>query len=312
MEKFSNQDQQQNLKNIKKDDIFKLSYQVQQHTKALRSITSNKQGILATGSLDGVCAIFKKKENHYTHILDTKYHKDSPIYIVRCSCDDNFIFTGGKDAIINMMDCQGTLLKDFVGHTKTVNSISQAEPDCFISGSWDGTAIVWDIESSRQMFQLEGHSHAVTTLALPNKKFITASQDKAIKFWDADKLIRTVELGHEDIIRSIILDDSSETFYTCSNDTVIKQWTMDGRLIGKLEEHEGFLFSILKKNGILFSAGDDKVVKYWKNSKVMGELYHPNTIWDMASDEIGDLITGKNLNDFFLLIFFLNNYFLIK
>lgn len=295
MEKtISHQDNQQNFNNINSEDVFKLSYQIQHHTKALRSITTNKSGFLATGSLDGVCAIFQKKDNLYAHVLNTQHHKDSPIYIVRSSIDDNFIFTGGKDAIINMMDCQGNLLKDFVGHTKIVNSISQAEPDCFISGSWDGTAIVWDIESSRKMFLLEGHSHAVTTLALPNKKYITASQDKAIKFWDADKLLRTVELAHEDIIRSIILDDSSESFYTCSNDTVIKQWTMDGRMIGKLEEHEGFLFSICKKNGILFSGGDDKVVKYWKNSKVIGELYHPNTIWDLACDESGDLITGIN------------------
>ncbi len=279
--------------NQEQSDIFKLSYQVQHHTKALRSITTNKQGILATGSLDGVCAIFQKKENHYSHIANTQHHKDSSIYIVRSSIDDNFIFTGGKDGIVNMMDCQGNLLKDFVGHNKIVNSISQAEPDCFISGSWDGTAIVWDIESSRNMFQLAGHSHAVTTLALPNKKFITASQDRAIRFWDGDKNVTTVELAHEDIIRSIIIDDTSETFYTCSNDTVIKQWTMDGRMIGKLEEHEGFLFAICKRNGILFSGGDDKVVKYWRNSKVLGELYHPNTVWDLACDESGDLISGN-------------------
>lgn len=276
-------------------EIFKLSYQVNHHTKALRSIAINKKGILVTGSLDGTCAIFEKKEEnlfHYTHVKNTQLHRDS-VYIVRNSIDDNFFFSGGKDTIINMMDIQGNPLKEFVGHVKIVNSLSQAEPDCFISGSWDGTAIVWDIESSINMYQLGGHSHAVSTLALPNKKFITASQDKSIKFWDKDKLVRTVELAHQDIIRSIVLDDSSETFYTCSNDAVIKQWTMDGRLIGNLQEHESFVFTIMKKNGILFSGGDDKLVKYWKGSIVLGDLYHPNTVWDLACDENGDLISGK-------------------
>jgi phospholipase A-2-activating protein len=289
---------EKNINNTQIQEIYRLSYQNNHHVKALRSVCVNRKGILVTGSLDGTCAIFKdlpsteSSFNKYSLIQSTHHHKDS-VYVVRSSVDDNFFFSGGKDALINMMDCNGNLLKDFIGHTKIVNSISQAEQDSFISGSWDGTAIVWDIETSQNIIQLEGHSHAVTTLALPNKKFITASQDKAIKFWDKEKLIRTIELAHEDIIRNIILDESGDSIYTCSNDATIKQWTMDGRLVGNFEEHEGFLFTILKKNGYLFSGGEEKIVKYWKGSHVIGDLYHPNTIWDMGCDENGDLITGK-------------------
>lgn len=273
---------------------YKLSYTVGHHEKALRSIALNKNRILVTGSLDGICAIFRKDEaGKFIFDKNTQLHRDS-VYIVRSTVDNNFFLSGGKDAIVNLMDCEGNLIKDYIGHTKIVNSLSQAEPDYFISGSWDGSAIVWDIETSQSLYQLSGHSHAVATLALPNKKFITASQDKAIKFWDNEKLIRSVELAHDDIIREIILDDQNGTFYTCSNDCFVKQWTLDGRLIGKLDEHEGFLFSIKKKNGILFSGGDEKMVKYWQGSKVLGNLPHPNTIWDMACDENGDLITGKN------------------
>jgi phospholipase A-2-activating protein len=294
---------QQNLNTNMNDDLFKLSYEVYHHTKAIRTLSVNKRGILVTGSIDGTCAIFEKKEPefHYTLLNSTKLHTDG-VYIVRSSIDDNFFFTGGKDAIVNMMDNQGNPLKEFIGHTKIVNSISQAECDTFISGSWDGTAIVWDIETSKDILQLTGHSYAVTTLALPNKKFITASQDKAIKFWDGGKLYKTVEAAHEDIIRCIILDEDRNSFYTCSNDTVIKQWTMDGRMIGVLENHESFLFTILKKNGILFSGGDEKIVKYWQGSKVLGELFHPNTIWDMACDENNDLITG-NFNTLYYFLY---------
>lgn len=280
-------------KSLQDDIFFNLSYQINHHTKALRSLSVNNNGILVTGSFDGLCSIFEKNaQNQYQLKVNTTHHKDG-IYVVRSSVDNHFFFTAGKDLVINMMDCEGNLLKDFVGHQKIINSLSQAESDSFISGSWDGTALVWDIEKSVPIYQLGDHSYAVSTLALPNKKYITGSQDKKLKIWDKDKLVNTIELAHDDIIRDIILDENGNSFYTCSNDCIIKQWTMDGRLINKLAEHDGFLFTILKKNGILFSGGDEKIVKYWKGSKVLGDLLHPNTVWDLDMDPAGDLITGN-------------------
>ena len=82
-------------------------------------------------------------------------------------------------------------------------------------------------------------------------------------------------------------------FFNDSKQDAANTTAHNNRLIGILEKHESFLFSILKKNGYLFSGGDEKVVKYWKGSEVLGDLYHPNTIWDMACDENEDLITGN-------------------
>ena len=42
------------------------------------------------------------------------------------------------------IDKEGNPAKIFEGHTLTVNSLSQSVPGELVSGSWDGTAIVWD------------------------------------------------------------------------------------------------------------------------------------------------------------------------
>ena len=82
------------------------------------------------------------------------------------------------------MDNEGNPLSNYIGHSQTVNSISQYDRDNFISGSWDATARVWDLESGKCKYVLKDHSHAVATCALENSRYITGSQDKKIKFWN--------------------------------------------------------------------------------------------------------------------------------
>jgi phospholipase A-2-activating protein len=63
----------------------------------------------------------------------------------------------------------------FEGHENCVNSLSQAMPGELVSGSWDGTAIVWDTKTGKPLAKLEGHAHAVAVLSLPNGIIITGS-----------------------------------------------------------------------------------------------------------------------------------------
>ena len=76
----------------------------------------------------------------------------------------------------------------------------------FISGSWDTTARIWDINKQVSLYVLPDHAYAVTVLALPNETYVTGSQDKNLNFWDKNgKKISSVNNAHDDIIRSIII-----------------------------------------------------------------------------------------------------------
>jgi phospholipase A-2-activating protein len=224
-------------------DTYNISESIYHHKNILRTISCNGLGIVVSGAFDKTCAYFTRSEEtgSYIHLKDTSYHEDY-VYIVRSDIKDRGFFTGSKDKKVIFMDNEGTPMGEFIGHLNTVNDISQAEPNTFISGSWDATAKIWDINTQKCLYTLKDHSYAVSTLALENKKYITGSQDKKLKFWDQDKLVRTIDDAHDDIIRSIILSPDGNTFYSTSNDCVIKQWTFGGELIAELKGHDGFIF----------------------------------------------------------------------
>lgn len=278
------------------NDTYNLSQQILHHKNILRTIACNNKGIVVTGSFDKSCAFFYRTEENgpYVHLRDTNYHDDY-VYVVRPEILDRGFFSGSKDAKIIFMDNEGNPLGEFIGHTGTVSDISQSDKDTFISGSWDTTAKIWDINTQKCLFTLKDHSYAVSTLALQNKRYITGSQDKKLKFWDGEKLIKTIENAHDDIIRDIKISNDGMTFYTCSNDYSIKHWTFDGELIEVLTGHEGFVFRLgfARGTNMMFSAGDDRIVKTWKNNKFTQDLFHPNTIWDLAVNPINnDLLTA--------------------
>ena len=79
------------------------------------------------------------------------------------------------------------------GHVDWVSSIAFS-PDgkTLVSGSHDGTLILWDTVTGRQLRSIESHRlhgrpFAVTSVAFSpdGKKLLSASSDKTLRFWDA-------------------------------------------------------------------------------------------------------------------------------
>ena len=282
--------------------IYNLSQSIAHHKDTLRTIACNNKGLLVTGSFDKNCSFFQSNEDgNYEFLKDTNYHEDY-IYTVIPDCLDRGFLSGSKDKRIIYMDNTGNPLGEFGadgdGHTATVNSLSSHKScdNLFISGSWDTQARIWDINKQITLYVLPGHAYAVTVLALPNKKYVTGSQDKNLNFWDNDKKVLTIPNAHDDIIRSIILAPDENSIYTASNDMIIKQWTLQGQLLNTFQGHEAFIFSLCFNNQTheLFSSGDDRIVKIWKeNGNYIQGLPHPNTVWDCTINPLnGDLLTA--------------------
>ena len=283
--------------------IYNLSMSIQHHKDTLRTIACNNNGLVLTGSFDKSCAFYQCDSNGtYNFIKDTRYHDDY-IYTVKSDVLDQGFFTGGKDKRIIYMDNEGNPLGEYYGenngHTGTVSSISQnkCNSNVFISGSWDTTAIIWDINQQVPINTLEGHKYAVTVLALPNNNYVTGSQDKALNFWDKNGVkITSIPNAHKDIIRAIIVSPSGQSIFTTSNDMEVKEWSFGGQLLNTFQAHESFIFSMCANNATqqIFTCGDDRCVKVWKeNGTFQQNLPHPNTVWDACiNSSNGDLLTA--------------------
>ena len=258
---------------------FNLSQEILCHESALRSF-GQIDTTLVTGSFDNTCNYYEKiKVNSEENNLNNNTNKDNNLkytykFINKTKMHTSLVFkvfalknkkgflTCSKDTKIFLMDLEGNPLKEFSGHQSTVNSVSQYDHKTFISGSWDGTARLWDIESGACLSILPNHFNAVTVCAFPNNLYITGSQDKRLRFWIKDHNSKNVDNAHDDIIRDISPNDDYSKFYTCSNDYTIKLWNLIGQhLLTLPATHEGFIFRVISVGDYVFSGADDKMVK---------------------------------------------------
>src|SRR5690606_5323937 len=77
------------------------------------------------------------------------------------------------------------LLAILRGHTNGVNSIKVTSSNLLISGSWDNTAIIWDM-ANNEARQLTGHQSGIRGVAIaPNERFMaTGSNDRTVRLWE--------------------------------------------------------------------------------------------------------------------------------
>ena len=88
----------------------------------------------------------------------------------------------------------GRPIEEEEGHVDWVSSVAFS-PDnkILLSGSHDGTLIVWDVSTGRQLRSIEGHRHdddhgAVTSVVFSadGKMLLSASSDKTMRLWDTN------------------------------------------------------------------------------------------------------------------------------
>jgi phospholipase A-2-activating protein len=127
---------------------------------------------------------------------------------------------------------------------------------------------------------LEGHTHAVAVLSLPNGIVITGSQDKSLRLWFQGKQEKEIANAHEDIIR-FLQEVPGIGFASCSNDETVKLWTTDGQLLQTFKGHQGFVFALKTlSSGEIVSGGDDCTVKIWSaDGKCKQTISLPRTVW---------------------------------
>jgi WD40 repeat protein len=130
--------------------------------------------------------------------------------------------TGGK----NLKDAQP--LHTLMGHSHIVRALAiSADGKLLISGSWDQTIKVWQLETGKLIRTLKGHRDRVYAIALsPDEQIIASgSADKTIKLWhlETGELLGTFA-GHSNIVTALAFTASGEMLVSGSLDKTIKIW----------------------------------------------------------------------------------------
>ncbi|KAI9708959.1 MAG: hypothetical protein M1820_003653 [Bogoriella megaspora] len=138
-----------------------------------------------------------------------------------------------------------------------------------VSGSSDGVVRLWDIESSRPLAILKGHSRGfIDSIAFsPDGNLLASGSDQTLRLWDVKtgKLLSTLR-GHDYSIRHIAFSTNGKQLASCSDDSIIRLWDAKTyEAIASFQGHShGVNLSTFSSDGkYLASSSNDNTVRIW-------------------------------------------------
>ncbi|MDF5738747.1 MULTISPECIES: WD40 repeat domain-containing protein [unclassified Nostoc] len=133
--------------------------------------------------------------------------------------------TSHQTGIKSLKDAQP--LHTLMGHSHIICSLAISADGMLVSGSWDQTIKIWQLETGELLHTLKGHRDRVYAIALsPDGQIIaSASADKTIKLWhlQTGELLGTFT-GHTHIVTALAFTASGEMLVSGSLDKTIKIW----------------------------------------------------------------------------------------
>ncbi|MCY2962747.1 MAG: hypothetical protein NT069_03695, partial [Planctomycetota bacterium] len=95
----------------------------------------------------------------------------------------------------------------FAGHGELVSAVALTrDGKTLVSGSWDHTVKIWDVETRKEKAELRGHQEPVTSVAIsPDARLLaTASTDGTVRIWNvAEGTESAVLRGHRAAVYSV-------------------------------------------------------------------------------------------------------------
>jgi len=154
-------------------------------------------------------------------------------------------------------------VKIFKGHTNGIICL-QFDDNVLITGSYDATIKVWDLETCKEIRTLRGHDSGIRCLQFDDTKLISGSMDTTIKVWNwhTGECISTYN-GHNGGVVGLHFD--SALLASGSVDTTIKVWNFEDKSTFVLRGHTDWVNAVRidSESRTVFSASDDCTVRLW-------------------------------------------------
>ena len=161
-------------------------------------------------------------------------------------------------------------IKFQTGHSDAVTSVSFSPDGKYIaSGSWDGTVILWEVESGKEIRTLTGHTASVNSVSFsPDGKYLASgSNDETVKLCEVEsgKELRTSY--HTDAVSFVSFSPDGKYIASGRRDDTVKLWEAEsGKEIRTLNGHKDWVNTVsFSPDGKYIASGsDDETVKLWE------------------------------------------------
>jgi len=99
-----------------------------------------------------------------------------------------------------------------------------------VSGSWDNTLKVWDLESGQYLKTFKGHTSSVYSIAIVSdgKRVVSGSNDNTLKIWDLEtgQCLKTFK-GHSKQVAGVAVAPNGKSVVSGSADKTLKLWDLE-------------------------------------------------------------------------------------
>mgnify|MGYP000023429165 FL=1 len=164
------------------------------------------------------------------------------------------------------------------GHTEGImclafrEKVSQLPYPVMVTGSYDRTIRVWNLQTGETLRVLSGHARGVRCLQFDDSKVISGSMDRTLKIWNwrTGELLRTLE-GHTEGIVSLTYND--RVLASGSADSSIRIWNCQTGECFPLNGHRDWVNALQlwtapshgssNPSMFLYSASDDFTIRLW-------------------------------------------------
>ena len=177
-----------------------------------------------------------------------------------------------------------------------------------ISGSFDGTARIWDTNTGDQLAVLP---HEASLLAVAwsrdGTRALTASTDGVVRIWDPDRKTPVVTIAHGAALTAVAWSVDEQRIATAGDDLAVRIWHTGKPNAAAAELKHGAIVSALAWNpdGMRLATGsEDRVARIWDLSKspaqTSAELREDGSVvaleWDRTGNRLAIGTTGKNVH----------------
>jgi guanine nucleotide-binding protein subunit beta-2-like 1 protein len=161
------------------------------------------------------------------------------------------------------------------GHSHFVQDVAISSDGQFaLSGSWDGTLRLWDLNSGQTTRRFVDHSKDVLSVAFSadNRQIVSGSRDRSIKLWNTlgqcKYTIASHEEGHKEWVSCVRFSPNPNMplIVSAGWDKVVKVWNLNHcKLRTNLIGHTGYVntVTVSPDGSLCASGGKDGVAMLW-------------------------------------------------
>ncbi|KAL7722975.1 Ribosome biogenesis protein WDR12-like protein [Entamoeba marina] len=219
------------------------------------------------------------------------------------------VLIAGKSNSINLFDysSQLTHIRSYIGHTASIESLCfSPSSNQFVSGSWDKTIRIWQIEqqttstqtSSKKNLELSGHSQAITHVLWPvEHQIISASLDNNVSIWDVDQSALISAYKVSKTVSSIDYSVNNSLIASGHNDAIERLTDPRSQTVAMklLKSHKNIIMASAwhPHSAYLLATGSyDNSVKIWDIRSVtpLCTLPFESKITSVCWNDVGDVL----------------------